>query len=353
MSTTEYASRGLLGGKDRFRHVLFLQFVQAAFSTVSSRVFLSARGTSVPREGTLWRRIAVVSLLSSLASPFSFAALKHISYPTVLLGKSCKLLPVLFCNVLIYRRKFGLRKYALVALVSAGIWAFMALGAASKHSKREKSNSVYGLGLLGTSLLLDGLVNSTQDQVFAQHKIEGPQMMFLMSTMSSLILFASTLYPFESPQLLEAIKFIRSHPSVAVDLLLYASTGAIGQLFIFRTLALFGSLTLVTVTVTRKMMTMLLSVFVFHHELTKGQWAGVAAVFAGVIVEATAGKSKADKVVVVAGNGTAAPGNVATTKNGVDQHPASNNTKNNTKRGAGATVKQKTDTTKHKNGKAE
>jgi len=40
------------------------------------------------------------------------------------------------------------------------------------------------------------------------------------------------------------------------------------------------------VTVTRKLFTMLLSVFVFHHVLTTGQWLGIGVVFAGIGVEA-------------------------------------------------------------------
>lgn len=40
-------------------------------------------------------------------------------------------------------------------------------------------------------------------------------------------------------------------------LVLYALTGALGQLFIFETLERYGSLTLVMVTVTRKLFTMM------------------------------------------------------------------------------------------------
>ena len=41
-----------------------------------------------------------------------------------------------------------------------------------------------------------------------------------------------------------------------------------------------------TITLTRKLFTMLLSVIVYNHKLTKGQWAGAAVVFAGISVEA-------------------------------------------------------------------
>lgn len=43
---------------------------------------------------------------------------------------------------------------------------------------------------------------------------------------------------------------------------------------------------LVTVTVTRKMFTMILSVVAFGHRLTEMQWLGVGLVFGGIGVEA-------------------------------------------------------------------
>lgn len=41
-----------------------------------------------------------------------------------------------------------------------------------------------------------------------------------------------------------------------------------------------------TITLTRKLFTMLLSVVVYNHKLTPGQWLGTAIVFAGISVEA-------------------------------------------------------------------
>ena len=100
---------------------------------------------------------------------------------------------------------------------------------------------------------------------------------------------------------------IASTPSVVVPLAQFALTGALGQLFIFETLQHFGSLTLVyvlvcfcfvaeevlgltglasTITLTRKLFTMLISGVLYNHKLTKGQWLGVAVVFSGISVEA-------------------------------------------------------------------
>ena len=56
------------------------------------------------------------------------------------------------------------------------------------------------------------------------------------------------------------------------------------------TLSIFGSLLLVTVTVTRKMLTMIISVLWFGHKLTGMQWLGVGLVFGGIGVEAELSK---------------------------------------------------------------
>lgn len=51
------------------------------------------------------------------------------------------------------------------------------------------------------------------------------------------------------------------------------------------TLATFSSLLLVTITVTRKMLTMILSVMWFGHHLVGRQWMGVGLVFGGIGAE--------------------------------------------------------------------
>lgn len=91
---------------------------------------------------------------------------------------------------------------------------------------------------------------------------------------------------FAPPAILTTTSFILSHPTCLAPIAAYALLGGLGQLFIFETIQHFGSLTLVMVTVTRKLFTMLLSVVVFNHRLSAGQWTGVAVVFGGIGVEA-------------------------------------------------------------------
>ncbi|KAG2060631.1 UDP-galactose transporter [Suillus hirtellus] len=247
-------------------------------------------------------RYLQVSAFITLAAPFGFAALSYITYPTMVLGKSCKLVPVMLMNFVMYKRRFAPHKYIVVAMVTAGISVFMGFGnekpsKASSNGEQGSHSQLIGILYLFINLILDGAVNSTQDEMFARYKVTGQQMMFWINIFCTLLTTALGTLPLPHIPVLHpssglqsefanAIEFIRTHPSAIIPLVQFSLTGALGQLFIFETLQHFGSLTLVMITLTRKMFTMVLSVVVYDHRLTLGQWAGAGIVFGGISVEA-------------------------------------------------------------------
>jgi len=81
------------------------------------------------------------SVFITSAAPFGFAALSYISYPAMVLGKSCKLVPVMIMNVLLYRRKFAPHKYLVVFMVTTGITLFMFFGSEKKGGRGSDSSS--------------------------------------------------------------------------------------------------------------------------------------------------------------------------------------------------------------------
>lgn len=212
-------------------------------------------------------RYLLVAALQSCSSQLGLLSLAHgISYPTLTLAKSCKLVPVLMMNVLLYRRKFPAYKYLVVLLVTLGIAAFMLFSAESERKRAKgggKGDSLIGVALLSMNLLFDGATNSTQDEIFHRYTVTGPQMMLVMNALSSLLMGASLLVPLHAlpvvgdmlgskggaNELSTALAFVQRHPTVVKDLLAYSAAGAIGQVAIFETLQRFGSLTLVSITV--------------------------------------------------------------------------------------------------------
>lgn len=214
-------------------------------------------------------------------------------------------------HLTIYQKRYPLYKYGVVFLVTLGVATFTLYHPSSSKKKAESNkdgSSIYGLALLGVNLLLDGLTNTTQDHIFASPHIytrfTGPQMMVAQNLISTLLTatyllvtpYISSTNPILSflpipipestgTELSSAISFLARHPRAMKDVLAFAACGAVGQLFIFYTLSRFSSLLLVTVTVTRKMLTMVLSVLWFGHTLSVGQWVGVGLVFGGVGAE--------------------------------------------------------------------
>ena len=224
----------------------------------------------------------LIAVTSSLASPFGYASLKHIDYVTFILAKSCKLLPVMFLHITLFGKRYPFYKYAVVACVTLGVAMFTLYNpsTAKKASKKGVSadaSKLLGLFLLGINLLFDGLTNTVQDNIFTKFKgFSGPQMMCAMNIMATALTtsyliispyLAGTplgsyigLSPTGNGELSDALAFVTANPTVGWDVLGFAACGAVGQIFIYTTLAHFSSLLLVTVTVTRKMLTMLTSV---------------------------------------------------------------------------------------------
>ncbi|KAK5085009.1 UDP-galactose transporter [Exophiala xenobiotica] len=290
-----------------FRYPIFVNTIQALFAFISGSLYLyssTGRYSLIPSRAAL-PPLALVSLTTTLASPFGYASLAHVDYLTFVLAKSCKLLPVMALHITLFNKRYPLSKYLIVLAVTAGVAVFTLYhppkpGKPSK-TKSASTSSYYGLSLLGVNLLFDGLTNTIQDHIFkSPHRygpVKGPQMMvstnllgFLLQT--SWLLLTPLIPPtFNVPatatsDLTDAVAFITRHPAVLHDILGFCVAGAIGQLFIFATLECFSSLVLVTVTVTRKMLTMVLSVVWYGKRLTGMQWAGVALVFSGVAAEA-------------------------------------------------------------------
>ncbi|KAF2824826.1 UAA transporter [Ophiobolus disseminans] len=311
----------------RFKYAIFLNTIQSAFAAITGLIYLY---TSAPRHPTTHTRtvppifpsrailfpLLLIAVTSSLASPFGYASLKHIDYVTFILAKSCKLLPVMFLHISIFQKRYPLYKYLVVLCVTLGVAVFTlhnpstAKKAAKKGVAADASKAL-GLFLLGVNLLMDGLTNTVQDEIFMRWKgFTGQQMMCAQNIISTVLTVGYLLlspylagtavssYLSSPNELADALNFVSTYPSVGWDVLAFSACGAVGQVFIFHTLAHFSSLLLVTVTVTRKMLSMLVSVVLFGHVVTGMQWVGVGLVFGGIGAEAAVkrveGKRKAE-----------------------------------------------------------
>jgi UDP-galactose transporter B1 len=73
---------------------------------------------------------------------------------------------------------------------------------------------------------------------------------------------------------------------------LFCLANAVGQLFIFHIIRAFSPVVLVALTVTRKFVSVLVSVVRFGHAVYPWQWLGMAVLFAGLAMGDLLGTSK-------------------------------------------------------------
>lgn len=268
--------------REQFTYSMSLVFVQCIINTLFAIVFNSFI-TSNEKDGTKSKDTTTNFLYASasicyvIAMVSSNRSLEHVSYPTQVIAKSCKPIPVMIIGVLYTRKSYKLAKYFFVLLIVAGVGTFMY----NPNKSSSAATNAYFIGelLLLLSLTMDGFLGAFQDRMKSEHQTKPGKMMFWMNAWSSLILLAALIV---TGELWQFISFINKFSFVIWSILQFSIMSAVGQLFIFLTITSFGPLSCSLVTTTRKFFTVLFSVLLFGNSLTGQQWLGTALVFSGL-----------------------------------------------------------------------
>lgn len=229
---------------------------------------------------------AVVSLTYLSAMVFSFTALNYMSYPMQALGKSCKMIPVMLMGIIISKRRYSLREFICVFLITIGVALF---SWKSKQSSQQPPTSTIGLLLLFASLFMDGITGPLQERLISRFNPSTHELMFWQNITAAIWLLLPLVVTGEG---VKAIRFIVKYPETLSDIMTFSLVSALGQNFIFYTVRNFNSLIVTTITTTRKMFTILLSIFVYKHAVAPRQWLGLLLVFVAITWEAVS-KQKA------------------------------------------------------------
>eukprot|EP01084_Bolivina_argentea_P156143 272105_1 len=267
-----YVYRAENGG--RFIYTFFLLWIQCIVNVCFS--YVSSKIVGPSGEPISLKLFGLVGTAYISAMCCSMEALKYVNFPTKELGKSCKMIPVMLFGVLFAHKRYSLREYICVALITIGILIFNLSGS---HSKGKGNNSVYGLALLCVSLIMDGVTGSTQENIKRASKHTMHEMMLYTNSFALAILTPMVIL---LDQFNSGMVFCMNNRHVAMDVAGFAIAAAIGQYFIYFTINHFNALVTTTITTTRKLFTILCSVVFFGHPLNLFQWMGVLLVFGGI-----------------------------------------------------------------------
>lgn len=87
-----------------------------------------------------------------LAMVSSNMALQHVNYPTQVVGKSCKPIPVMILGVLLGRKQYPFTKYLFVLMIVIGVGIFIYKD--NQSVKSSSSNALIGAGELLLVIIL-------------------------------------------------------------------------------------------------------------------------------------------------------------------------------------------------------
>ena len=231
----------------------------------------------------------------------------YVIYPIQVLAKSCKPVPVMLMGAVMGKR-YPAKKYFNVMLIVLGVALFMG-GGGDKHkhkpdsdastggnetvsnsdsdsSESSGSTQLIGIALLFVSLCFDGGTGAYEDKLMSVHSVQPFDLMYNIQLGKTILAGVSLLV------LNQLHIFIQMCQEMGFLLVALGLSGALGQVFIFVTIAKFGALTCSIIGLARKVTTLVASIYFYGHHLNGVQFTGLVISVASMVMNFWGKKSK-------------------------------------------------------------
>eukprot|EP00190_Bangiopsis_sp_CCMP1999_P006905 CAMPEP_0198723922 /NCGR_PEP_ID=MMETSP1475-20131203/1434_1 /TAXON_ID= ORGANISM="Unidentified sp., Strain CCMP1999" /NCGR_SAMPLE_ID=MMETSP1475 /ASSEMBLY_ACC=CAM_ASM_001111 /LENGTH=365 /DNA_ID=CAMNT_0044485257 /DNA_START=19 /DNA_END=1116 /DNA_ORIENTATION=- len=272
-------------GEENFNYPVLMVLVQCIVNTGAAKIILHvAGGPQGTNPSAPQYKFAICAFAVLCSMVFANAAIAYISYPLQVLAKSCKMIPVMLIGKVILRRTYTLREYFCVFMLTMGVILFSTANLSGEAMRLDTFGKNVGLGLtlVSLSLLFDGIGGPYAERTCNSHGTTSYELMLYQNAWSVPMLAAGFVLGGSSS---EGISFIRRHPEVIKDLLVFSFSAAIGQAFVFYILRNYSALICTGVTTTRKFFTIFVSIIYYNHTLSSTQWLAISIVFGCIIWE--------------------------------------------------------------------
>ncbi|XP_064074103.1 adenosine 3'-phospho 5'-phosphosulfate transporter 1 [Vanessa tameamea] len=260
------------GSHQKFNDSQFLVFINRLLGFLIALVRLLSTGQQVIAAPLY--KFSYCSLTNIISAWCQYEALKYVSFPTQVLSKSCKVIPVMLMGKLISRNKYEGYEYGTAVLISAGMALFLLGGARGAWA----APSAAGAALLALYMCCDSFTSSWQGALFRRHALRPLQMLCAVNLCSCALSAAALLH--RAPPAAALLH----HPMFVSDCLLLSASSAVGQLLIYRTIARFGPVLFTIIMTLRQAVSILISCAVYGHSISAEGCVGVVLVFAAVFL---------------------------------------------------------------------
>ena len=262
--------------KVKFEDSQFLVFANRILALVVAAVYILIGGQPTHRAPLY--KYSYSSFSNIMSSWCQYEALKYISFPTQVLCKASKMIPVMIMGKVVSGKTYPYHEYIVAVLLSFGTSLFL-LSHGSGHGQTERQTTVEGLFILLGYMIFDSFTSNWQAELFKQHEMTSVQMMYGTNIFSSLFTVCSLI---QTGGFFRSIAFTMRHPESMYDIFVLSLTSAVGQLFIFYTISSFGPVVFVIIMTVRLVLSIVLSCIIYQHVLAPQAIAGIVVVFGAI-----------------------------------------------------------------------
>mmetsp|Transcript_74526 Transcript_74526/g.130268 ORF Transcript_74526/g.130268 Transcript_74526/m.130268 type:complete len:337 (-) Transcript_74526:84-1094(-) len=261
----------------------FLVFANRICNSLFALGMALGKGESLINQAPLWKYL-IISFSNVGATSCQYEALKYVSFPVQMLGKSFKMMPVMLWGIAISGKRYTITDWMVAAFVTGGVTMFLMTGSIS--SPQDGGNSAWGLLLLCAFLALDGLTSTTQEKLFKEHKTSKYNQMLYVNGCSAV---TSLFVLISSGTLMSSLAFCVNHPLFLRDAAILSGSATSSQFFIYSQVKEFGALVFAATMNVRQVVSIMVSYIRYGTVITYWQEFSLFVVFGALFYKSYAG----------------------------------------------------------------
>ncbi|KAI5729289.1 hypothetical protein M8J76_001037 [Diaphorina citri] len=243
----------------------YLTLVQFGFYTIFG--YVESVFTSQKRKIPI-KIYFLLAVLTLGTMGFSNSSLEYLNYPTQVIFKCCKLIPVLIGGVVIQNKKFSNMEFIAALSMCLGLIAFTLADV-----KVSPNFHAVGVLIISMALLCDAAIGNFQEKFIKKYSASNAEVVLYSYAIGFgyLVVLMSI-----SGGLTSGYQFCSQNPVVYLYALLFSISGYLGVQVVLTLVKTCGAFVAVTVTTCRKAVTIVLSFVFFAKPFTfQYVWAGL------------------------------------------------------------------------------
>lgn len=176
------------GQSSKFKDSQFLVFANRLLAFFVALTYLQWQPSPTRHRAPLYK-YSYASFSNIMSAWFQYEALKFVNFPTQVLAKSCKIIPVMLMGKIMSKAKYESYEYLTALLISLGMIFFMS--GSSDSSKASGVTTLTGIFLLSMYMVFDSFTANWQGSLFKSYGMSSLQMMCGVNLFSSIFTGAS------------------------------------------------------------------------------------------------------------------------------------------------------------------